>query len=132
VGIALYFLIYLAFGRISWAVHGVLVILLFFPALKLCSDGERFYGKKDPPEVVIDEVLGIWISLLFHPFSVIKAVLAFFIFRILDILKPFPAGRAQGLKGGLGVMMDDVVAGIYTNLIIFAISIVFKQVNIPI
>ena len=132
VGLALYFILYLAFGRISWAVHGVLVIVLFYPAVKLCDAGEKYYGKKDPPEVVIDEVIGIWISLLMHPFSIIKAVLAFFIFRILDILKPFPAGRVQRLKGGLGIMMDDVVAGIYTNLIILTISIVLKKVNIPI
>jgi phosphatidylglycerophosphatase A len=78
---------------------------------------ERVYGH-DPSEVTIDEVLGMWISLLFLPKKILIAVVAFFVFRILDIVKPYPARRFDNLKGGSGIMLDDVVSAIYTNLLL--------------
>lgn len=78
---------------------------------------EKVYGQ-DPSEVTIDEVLGMWVSLLFLPKTILVAALAFFIFRILDIVKPFPARRFDKLHGGAGVMLDDVVSAIYTNLLL--------------
>jgi len=78
---------------------------------------EKVYGQ-DPSEVTIDEVLGMWVSLLFLPKSILVAALAFFLFRILDIVKPFPARRFDNLHGGAGVMLDDVVSAIYTNLLL--------------
>jgi phosphatidylglycerophosphatase A len=78
---------------------------------------EKVYGQ-DPSEVTIDEVLGMWISLVFLPKNVIVAALAFFIFRILDIVKPYPARHFDNLHGGAGVMLDDVVVAIYTNLLL--------------
>jgi len=78
---------------------------------------EKVYGQ-DPGEVTIDEVLGMWVSLLFLPKTIVVAASAFFIFRILDIVKPFPARRFDNLHGGVGVMLDDVVSAIYTNLLL--------------
>ena len=75
-------------------------------------------GIKDPSEVVIDEVAGMWISLLFLPREVILFLSAFLLFRILDILKPWIIDKVQELKGGLGIMMDDILAGIFTRVII--------------
>jgi phosphatidylglycerophosphatase A len=86
--------------------------------LWVSGQAERILKDKDAKCIVIDEVSGMLISLLFLPYDVKVVLLAFFLFRVLDTLKPFPAGRIQDLKGGLGVMADDVVAGVYTNIIL--------------
>ncbi len=72
----------------------------------------------DPSIVVIDEVVGQWISLLYIPFTTIPVLLAFILFRFFDIYKPFPIDQSQKLKGGYGIMVDDIIAGIYSNLVI--------------
>jgi phosphatidylglycerophosphatase A len=94
-----------------------LCVLVFFLGVKASDAMEKVYGH-DPAEVTIDEVLGMWISLLFLPKTLVVAGLAFFIFRILDIIKPFPARRLDNTKGGSGIMLDDVVSGAYTNLVL--------------
>lgn len=78
---------------------------------------ERELGK-DPAAVVIDEVLGMLLTLALLDVSMAGALAGFFIFRILDVIKPFPAGRLEHLHGGFGIMMDDVMAGIYSNLLL--------------
>jgi len=83
---------------------------------------ERARGKKDPQDVVIDEVSGQWLTLLLGPalfFGPLgwKSLLAgFILFRVFDTTKPFPAGRAESLPGGWGIMADDWVAGAYAAL----------------
>ena len=74
------------------------------------------YGK-DPAECTVDEVVGTWISLIALPKTFWIIVAAFFLWRILDIIKPTPARNFEKLKGGLGIMIDDVVSGIYTLII---------------
>jgi len=74
------------------------------------------YGK-DPAECTVDEVVGTWISLIALPKTLWIIVAAFFLWRILDIIKPAPARNLEKLKGGLGIMIDDVVSGIYTLII---------------
>jgi phosphatidylglycerophosphatase A len=82
---------------------------------------ERFFGGIDPGPVVIDEVVGMLITLAFMPIGWHSALAGFFIFRLLDVIKPFPAGRFERLPGGLGVMLDDTMAAIYGNLLLRAI-----------
>ena len=77
---------------------------------------ERLLGK-DPGPVVIDEVLGMLVSLAFLDVNPIGAVVGFFLFRVLDVVKPFPAGRLEHLHGGPGIMLDDAMAGVYVNLL---------------
>ena len=89
--------------------------LVFILGIKAADLMEKRYGH-DPAEVTIDEVLGMWVSLLFLPKSLVVAGSAFFIFRIMDIVKPWPARKFDSAKGGFGVMMDDAVAGFYTNV----------------
>jgi phosphatidylglycerophosphatase A len=91
--------------------------VVFILGVRTASLMERALGH-DPHQVTIDEIVGMWVSLLFLPKSWSVALAAFFLFRLLDILKPFPARRFDRLSGGLGIMMDDVVAGAYTNLIL--------------
>ena len=69
-------------------------------------------------KIVIDEVFGMTISLLFLPINFITIVIAFVLFRFFDILKPLGIRKAEKLKNGWGVMVDDLVAGIYSNIII--------------
>ena len=72
----------------------------------------------DPSFVVIDEVVGMWIALFLLPFTPLALFLSFIVFRLLDIVKPFPARRLEHLPGGWGIMTDDVVAAIYANVIV--------------
>jgi phosphatidylglycerophosphatase A len=118
---AVYIIEYLVFGGMSWIVNCAVVLLLLFPSIRLADAGETLFGVKDPSEVVLDEFMGYNISVLFYPFSWKIAVAAFLIFRIMDIIKPYPAGRLEKLDGGLGIMIDDCVAGIYTNVCVLAI-----------
>lgn len=94
-----------------------LLFFVFILGIKAAATMEKRYGH-DPAEVTIDEVLGIWVSLIFLPKSMIIAIAAFFIFRIMDIVKPWPARTFDKVTGGFGIMMDDAVAGLYTNIVL--------------
>ncbi|MCK6615679.1 MAG: phosphatidylglycerophosphatase A [Ignavibacteriaceae bacterium] len=74
---------------------------------------EKLYGK-DPAECTIDEVAGMWISLLFLPKTLVWSAAAFLLWRAFDIIKPFGGKKLESLPGGWGIMLDDVVLGIYT------------------
>jgi phosphatidylglycerophosphatase A len=78
---------------------------------------ERAGRRKDPPMVNVDEVLGMGVSVLFWPHgaSPLWLIPAFGLFRLFDIVKPFPANRSQDLPGGWGIMTDDLIAGVYAN-----------------
>ncbi len=79
---------------------------------------ERLLGHKDPGVIVIDEVAGMMLSVLFLPRTVPVLVTAFLLFRLFDIWKPFPARESQVLSGGLGVMVDDLIAGGYALVLV--------------
>jgi phosphatidylglycerophosphatase A len=69
---------------------------------------------KDPKEVVIDEVLGFFFIFIFVKINFLNIISAFVIFRILDVLKPFPAKSSESLPYGIGIVLDDIIASIYT------------------
>lgn len=94
------------------------VIVIVTAALGVFSSGvyARTKGKEDPGEIVIDEVVGMWIALYGHEPAFF--VPAFGLFRILDIVKPFPVRNLERLPGGFGIMADDVAAGLFANLIL--------------
>ncbi len=77
---------------------------------------QRLLNKADPPEVVIDEVAGFLLTMLFVPLSLRTLLIGFLFFRLFDIFKPWPARSAEKLHGGLGIVADDLVAGLYANL----------------
>jgi phosphatidylglycerophosphatase A len=79
---------------------------------------EAYLGEKDPHAVVIDEIAGYLISAAFLPSHIFYPIAAFFLFRLFDIWKPFPARQSQALPGGWGIMIDDVIAGIYANALL--------------
>jgi phosphatidylglycerophosphatase A len=80
------------------------------------THAERHFGGTDPGPGVIDEVVGMLVTLWLLPATWTIAVLGFLIFRVFDVIKPWPAGRLESLHGGLGMMADDVMAAIYANL----------------
>ncbi len=102
------------------------VIIFTFYGIYVGTKFEKLYGK-DPSQCTIDEVVGMWISLLFLPKSYLISGIAFFVWRILDIVKPFPARRLEKIEGGLGIMADDVAAGIYSLIIMHVLVAVFMQ-----
>ncbi len=90
------------------------IVIIFIVGIPAASVGEEHFGKKDPRPVVIDEVAGQMVTLLMVPYSIGAYVVGFFLFRFFDILKPFPVNIAdQKIKGGLGIMVDDIAAGLY-------------------
>lgn len=85
---------------------------------------------KDPSKVVLDEVIGMWITMMFVPFTFLNVLIGFGLFRFFDIAKPLGIRNLESLKGGVGVMADDILAGIYANIvlqiIIYIITIYFS------
>jgi phosphatidylglycerophosphatase A len=93
-----------------------LIVGLFALGVWAGTTAERYFGGIDPGPVIVDEVVGMLITLAFIPVGLSGAIVGFFLFRIFDIIKPFPAGRLEALHGGLGVMADDAMAAVYANL----------------
>ncbi len=94
------------------------VVVVFFLGVWGATLVARHEGRDDPGLAVVDEIVGMWISLLFVPWSLWTVVAAFFLFRAMDVVKPFPARRLEDLPRGWGIMADDVMAGIYANLVL--------------
>ncbi|MBI1805169.1 MAG: phosphatidylglycerophosphatase A [Ignavibacteriae bacterium] len=82
----------------------------------------------DPSIVVIDEVVGMWVSLLFLPKGIVVALAAFVAFRAFDIVKPFPARHVERYPNGWGIMLDDVFAGVYANIIVQVLVHLFPKI----
>lgn len=104
-------------GFSLWYVLLAASTVVFVIAVPFATKAEHVYGN-DPSMVVIDEVVGMWITLVspLLPMSWIYAVVGFFLFRLFDIVKPWPANVFDKRTGGFGIMMDDVIAGIYANI----------------
>jgi phosphatidylglycerophosphatase A len=95
----------------------ILAVLFIGLAVWVSNAAEKILKKKDPGCIVIDEVCGMVVTLIGLPFNLTTVVIGFIIFRILDILKPFPIGTLdKRLSGGIGIVADDVVAGIFANI----------------
>ena len=136
VGIGLYFAVYFLTSlivkqasQLTFVVTEVLtIVVVTLLGIWAASKTEKLLGRKDPGKVVVDEVAGQIIALL--PLSVFFlwpwngwVIVSFILFRFFDIVKPYPARRLEGLYGGLGIMADDLIAGVYgaaiTALLIF-------------
>jgi phosphatidylglycerophosphatase A len=96
------------------------IVAAFFILGAVCAGaGEKILDRGDPGIVVIDEIVGQWIALAAAPYHPAAILSGFLLFRIFDILKPFPAGWLdRHIHGGLGIMLDDVVAGFYALLVL--------------
>lgn len=112
-GLLVYFLV-----KNNEILYGFSILFLFMLGLIFAGDAEKIYKRKDARMIVIDEACGMLLSLYFVPVSMFSIILGFFLFRIFDILKPPPARQLEKLTGAMGIMLDDIVAAIYTNLIL--------------
>ena len=112
----------LALGVLSPSRLALAVILLavILVGTWAAQEAERSLGGKDPGAIVIDEVAGMAVSVLAVPLTPAVLAVAFVLFRVFDIVKPYPANELQRLRGGVGVMIDDLVAGVYALLLVLA------------
>jgi phosphatidylglycerophosphatase A len=108
------------YAAIAWTgspfVEVAAILAVFTVGVWAGTIAERYFGGVDPGPVVIDEVLGMLVTLAFLPIGWSGAVAGFILFRVFDVIKPFPAGRLERLHGGLGVMADDAMAAVYANI----------------
>ena len=86
---------------------------------------ERVLGQKDPGIIVVDEIAGMALSVLLVPRTIPVLLVAFFLFRLFDVWKPFPAHESQAFAGGLGVMVDDLIAGAYALILVMGARVLF-------
>lgn len=113
-------LIYLVgLGQVSGWIFGLVILLSGIAGIYICDKAARDLGVHDHGSIVWDEFVGYWLTMLAIPFGVQWALLGFALFRLFDIWKPWPIGWVdKQLHGGLGIMADDILAGIYANLIL--------------
>jgi phosphatidylglycerophosphatase A len=102
----------------SATVHALSVLAVFAVGTWASGIAERHYHATDPGVVVVDEVLGMLVTLLFNPVGWAGACLGFLLFRVFDVVKPYPANRLERLHGGFGVMADDAMAAVYANMVL--------------
>jgi phosphatidylglycerophosphatase A len=101
-------------------VQAAAIVALFVIGSWSGSVAERQFARTDPSHVVIDELMGMLIALFLIPVGWPGAIAAFLLFRVADVIKPFPANRLEHLPGGLGIMADDAMAAVYVNLVLRA------------
>ena len=101
-----------------------LTVVLFFVGVWVSKELTKYDEEEDPGHIVIDELVGQWIPLWFLPVMPVYILLAFLLFRIFDIAKPWPVSFFDRIPGGWGIMLDDIAAGIYTLIIIECIQLI--------
>ena len=107
--------------------YGLLMLAVFLVGTWAADRAEVLLGRKDSPSIVIDEIAGYLVAMFLVPAGLWYAVAGFFLFRLFDIMKPFPLRRLEKISGGLGVMLDDIGAGIYTNIVLQATVFLFSR-----
>jgi phosphatidylglycerophosphatase A len=138
VGVGIYLLLYSRFSaagtQVFVLIHLVGILIITFTGIWAASQVERIIGRKDPGKVVVDEVAGQLISLL--PIFLIPVgslwrgmvIVSFILFRVFDIVKPYPARHMERLHGGWGIMCDDLVAGVYAAVVVLAAILILKTI----
>lgn len=118
--------IYLFLSEIPSPIYELTLIGFFFLSVWISEGAEKFFGKKDDRRIVIDEMMGFFITLLWLQKTPLVIAIGFILFRFFDILKPFPIRRIEKRwRGGYGVVLDDVIAGIYANILIHLLGRIY-------
>jgi phosphatidylglycerophosphatase A len=120
-GVALFYL--LRALDVAWAEPAV-IVGLFAAGVWAASSAEQQLGGTDPGPVVIDEVVGMLITVAWIPVTPLGALAGFLIFRVLDVVKPWPSRQFESLHGGLGIMADDAMAAVYGHLLMRGLVLV--------
>lgn len=114
----------LLLAQLPLLMHGVVLLLAVIAGVYCCGRTAHDLGVHDHGSIVWDEFVGYWLAVALLPKTVLWLVAGFVVFRVLDIWKPWPISIAdRSLKGGLGVMLDDVIAGLMTGAILLAVSV---------
>jgi phosphatidylglycerophosphatase A len=115
-------LLYIPLSRLSLPIYALTVAAFTCAAIYFAGEAEVIFGQKDPRRVVIDEIAGMLVTMLGIGLTHQALIAGFVLFRIFDITKPYPANLIdRKMKGGAGIVLDDVVAGIYANLALRAV-----------
>lgn len=115
--------IYYFLSEMSSPLYELTLITFFFLSSWISERAEKYLGKRDDPRIVIDEMMGFFITMLWVTKTPFSILVGFILFRFFDILKPFPIRRFEKVRGGFGVVLDDVMAGIFANVILRFIMI---------
>ena len=107
-------------------IYELTLVAFFFFSSWISNQAERYWGKKDDRRIVIDEIMGFLVTMLWIPRSPLFIVAGFLLFRFFDILKPFPIRRLEQVRSGFGVVLDDVLAGIYSNIALHIVIAVLR------
>lgn len=124
-GSALAVLLFWPIARAHWGVQLAACGVLFLIGTAAADHVSRKLGAKDPGVVVVDEVAGQWLTLIGLPFTPLVALAGFLLFRVMDVVKPWPARDLERLPGGWGIMADDVAAGLYAHLTLRVVLLVW-------
>ena len=111
----------------SFTIEMFVAATLFFAGVWASTIVEQVLERHDPGVVIVDEVVGMLVALMLLPPTITVMFLAFLLFRVFDIIKPYPARWCEQLSRGWGIMMDDVVAGLYVNVLIHIILWIVPQ-----
>ena len=111
----------------SFTIEMFVAAALFFAGVWASTIVEQVLERHDPGVVIVDEVVGMVVALMLLPPTITVMFLAFLLFRVFDIIKPYPARWCEQLSRGWGIMMDDVVAGLYVNVLIHIILWIVPQ-----
>lgn len=118
---------YYFLSEIPSPLYEITLIGFFFLSVWISENAETFFGKKDDRRIVIDEMIGFLITMLWVPKTIPFILTGFFLFRFFDILKPFPIRHLEKrLKGGFGIVLDDVMAGVYANIVLQVIDLIAR------
>jgi phosphatidylglycerophosphatase A len=115
-GSAVGVLLFWPLAGLAWPWQVAASAVVFFVGVAAASRLARQLGIEDPGVVVVDEVVGQWLTLAALPFNPAVALAGFVLFRVMDVVKPWPARSLERLHGGWGIMADDVMAGVYAHL----------------
>jgi len=126
-GTAVGVLLYLGMNGLAPMTYLGFSVLLFLIGVWASGRAETLLGRVDSPSIVIDEIAGYLVAMFLVPASWEFMAAGFVLFRAFDILKPWPLKRLQDLHGGVGVMLDDIGAGIYTNLVLQAAAVMVRR-----
>ena len=121
----IFLLFYSISHRIEPALHLSAICLISLVGVLTASDASKSTGIEDPSFVVIDEVAGQLLAFLFLPVNAFNLILGFAAFRLFDIWKPFPIRKLEPLGKGVGIMADDLLAGVYANLVLRLLNLLF-------
>ncbi len=123
-------LLYAAFLKTNFNLHLLSFLIVLILGFIASSDAETLFGKKDPGVIVIDEVAGILLVFIFVPFSTLNLIFGFFLFRLFDTLKPAPTGSFEKLPGPCGIMLDDIVAALYSNICLQIVNVIGRYLGL--